>query len=192
MSIPASDEMFLAGLDTFDGVVRQVEDWAAPSACAGWSALDVLGHLGTAIQMGVDILEGKEMSWSPVAQPGVLVEGDPVEFWSRTAERARAAMVGVDLDAEINSPMGRRTVAEGLAFPAIDLFLHAWDIAAPAGLAVELPDELIEFSHAHIDPYPVEVVRGGNIFGPAVDPPPDATPIETFLAWTGRDPRVSG
>ena len=29
---------------------------------------------------------------------------------------------------------------------------------------------------------------GGQTFGPAVEPPPDATPIQRFAAYTGRRP----
>ena len=86
--------------------------------------------------------------------------------------------------------MGRRTVADRLAFPAIDLYVHAWDIATAAGLAVEIPETVIAFAHGYIDPLPDAVVRSdGGAFGPEVTPPADATPTEAFVAWTGRTPR---
>ena len=57
---------------------------------------------------------------------------------------------------------------------------------------VEVPADVIELAHHHIDPFPVEVVRGPQgSFGPEVEPPADATDSERFLAWTGRDPRVA-
>lgn len=86
--------------------------------------------------------------------------------------------------------MGKRTVADRLAFPAIDLYVHAWDIGRAAGIAVEIPDDVIELAHHHIDPFPVEMVRGPKgSFGPEVAAPADATATEAFIAWTGREPR---
>jgi len=68
--------------------------------------------------------------------------------------------------------------------------VHAWDVAAAAGFAVEIPESVITFSHSQIDPIPAEMVRGENgAFGPEIAPPADATPTEAFIAWTGRAPR---
>ena len=192
MVAASSDVIFMRGLDVFGGVVDRVEDgaWSASAPCEGWTALDVLGHLGSAIQFGVAVLQGEAFGWPTVDRPADLVVDEPKAYWAAIAARARSALEGVDLRAEVDTPMGKRTVAEGLAFPAIDLFVHAWDIGRAADIVVEVPDDVIEFSHAYIDPMPSEVVRGPNgAFGPEVEPPDDATPTESFIGWTGRNPR---
>ncbi len=90
----------------------------------------------------------------------------------------------------MDTPMGPRTVADRLAFPAIDLWVHAWDIGHPAGIEVEVPADAIEFAHTYLDPFPEEMMRGAQgAFGPEVVAPADATPTEAFIAWTGRPPR---
>lgn len=187
-----SDQVFLSGLDVFGDVVRRVppDAWDRPSPCEGWTALDVLGHLGTSMGMGLSLMRGDQPTWPEAERPGDLVEGDPVVYWEALADEARVLIPQADLDLVMDTPMGPRTVADRLAFPAIDLYVHAWDIARAAGFDVTVPDDVIEFSHGYIDPFPVEMVRGGSgAFGPEVAPPPDATPTEAFIGWTGRDPR---
>lgn len=187
-----SAELFDRGLDAFGGVVDRVDAaaWDGPSPCAGWTALDVLGHMTTTLNMGTSILRGEQPSWPDVERPADLVEGDPAECWRAAATTAREALGGADLEMEMDTPMGRRTVADRLAFPAIDLYVHAWDIGRAAGIDVAVPEAVIEFAHSYIDPIPDDKVRSGQgAFGPEVEPPADATPTERFIAWTGRSPR---
>lgn len=189
-----SAELFDRGLDTFGGVVRSLDDadWDRDSPCDGWTARDVLGHLGTSVQMGTSVLQGQEPSWPDVDRPADLVQGSPVDHWDALATEAQAAMDGADLDLEMDTPMGRKTVADRLAFPAIDLYVHAWDLARAAGRGddIEVPDDVIALAHQQIDPLPEEAVRGPKgSFGPEVVVA-DGTPTEQFLGWTGRDPRA--
>jgi uncharacterized protein (TIGR03086 family) len=187
-----SDVHFARGLDVFEAVIGQLgpDDWERPSPCAGWTALDVLGHLGTSLDMGTSVLQGEQPTWPEFDRPADLVDGDPVAWWQAKAGAARGALDGADLDLEMDTPMGPRTVADRLAFPAIDLFVHAWDIGRAAGIDVEIPDEAIAFAHTNLDPFPDEVMRGPNgSLGAEVAAPADATPTEAFIAWTGRQPR---
>ncbi|WP_426573073.1 TIGR03086 family metal-binding protein [Aquihabitans sp. McL0605] len=186
-----SATVFDDGLSFFDGVVAQIQpgDWDKPSPCAGWTALDVLGHLSTALNMGASLLNGEQPTWPEFDRPADLVEGDPAEYYRAAAQRCREALVGADLELEMDTPMGKRTVADRLAFPAIDLYVHGWDVAEAAGIQVEIPQDVIDFTHAYIDPFPADVVRGANgAFGPEADVAPHASPTEAFLAWTGRTP----
>lgn len=186
----APDEVYLKGLDFFDAVVAQVpgDAWPGPSPCTGWRALDVLGHVGIATEFGSELLEGGAPEWHPVDTPGDAVAGEPVQWWRSLAERARRAAAHVDLTAEVDSPAGRRSVAEGLSFPAIDLFVHGWDLARSAGLDVEIPAEAIDFAHTVLGRLPREQLRGPQVFGAEQPSPAQASHTETFIAWTGRDP----
>ena len=187
-----SDVLFDRGLDLFGGVVDQVAAgaWDRPSPCAGWTALDVFGHLSTSVQMGLSVLRGEQPTWPEFDRPADLVEGDPAAVWRGLVEQCRAALDGADLDKVMDTPMGPSTISQRLAFPAIDLYVHAWDIGQAAGIPVTIPDDAIEFAHHYIDPLPPERVRGeGGAFGPEAEAPADATPTERFIAWTGRTPR---
>lgn len=186
-----ADTVYSEGLDTFTVVVDSLSaaDWERPSPCAGWRAIDVLGHVGATTEFGTRLLTTGEMAWVPPADPpGSVVDGDPAAWWRAKVPGARAALDGVDLTRTVETPMGTRTIAEGLAFPAIDLFVHAWDIGVVAGRSVTLPGELLEFAHATFAPIPEEMMRSDTIFAAAVDAPAGASPTDEFLAWSGRDP----
>ena len=140
--------------------------------------------------MGISLLAGEQPTWPVADRPADLVPDDPAGYWADLSTRAAAAVEGAQLDLVMDTPMGPRTVADRLAFPAVDLYVHAWDIGHAIGLPLEVPDDVIEFSHGYIDPIPAEMVRGEKgAFGPEVEPPADATPTEAFIGWTGRRPR---
>ncbi|MHB8618090.1 MAG: TIGR03086 family metal-binding protein [Chloroflexota bacterium] len=186
-----SDIVFLNGLDLFTSVVAQLQpsDWEQPSPCVGWRALDVLGHIGSAVRFGTMLLRDERPAWQPADPPGAAVEGDPGSWWQAIVGPAREALQGVDLARVVESPMGRRTIGDGLGFPALDLFVHAWDLGRSAGVEVAIPVDVIEFAHGVIDPIPVEQVRNPRVFASETAAPTNATVTQAFIAWTGRDPR---
>lgn len=188
-----SAEVFLSGLDVFDRVVQATppEAWTADSPCAGWTALDVLGHVVGVLDVGNQILAGEKPDWSGAPEhPRDVVGPDPVGRWSAAAATARTSVQEVDdLDRVIDSPMGPRPIRDGLSFPAMDLHLHAWDLGRAVGVDVEVAPEVGEFARTALAEVPPEMMRSPGVFGPEVDPPADATPTELLMAWTGRVPR---
>ncbi len=194
MPTPTADQVFSRGIDVFDVVVSAVGDarWDAPSACAGWTCRDVLGHVGQILEFGIAIFEGRQPA-PPVddASPGSVVSGPPFAYWAPLAQQAQASLPHADLQREVDSPIGRRAIADGLAFPAVDLFVYAWDIASVNDFALVIPDDVIRFAHAHIDPLPQDRLRSPAVFGPQVVIGPDAGPSNSFLAFTGRTPKVA-
>lgn len=186
----ASDTAFLTGLDFMSGVVSRVQaaDWVKPSPCAGWQAVDVLGHVGQAVHFGTALLSGESPSFQRIDPPGSAVQGDPGAWWQAMVGPARHAVSGADIDQVVDSPSGPRPIGQGLSFPAIDLFVHAWDIGRSVGVGVTIPDEAIEFGHRVLDPIPAAQLRSPATFGPEVSVASGAGSSDAFLAWTGRDP----
>ena len=70
-------------------------------------------------------------------------------------------------------------------FVVLDGLVHGWDMATATGQPYEPPDELVAaadaFAHQALDP-----LRDGQTFAAAVEPAPDASPIERLAAYTGR------
>ncbi|MFW0787215.1 TIGR03086 family metal-binding protein [Gordonia sp. CPCC 206044] len=185
-------DLYDEGLDFFTEIVDRTPTsaWAAASPCAGWTGLDVLGHLCDATSAGARILRGETFEFVAHDPPSTAVRGEPAEHWHQLAEAARAAAASVDdLDRIVESPLGTRTVAEGLSFPAADLFLHGWDLATTAGRTVSFPEQATTFMNRLFDTLPAEVIRQPGVFGPAVTPPTDATPTEQLIGRCGRQPR---
>ncbi|TAN25100.1 MAG: TIGR03086 family protein [Actinomycetota bacterium] len=181
---------YVTGLDFFDEVVRAnaSENCNRPSPCAGWTALDVLGHVGMAVEFGTRLLQGEQPTWKPLELPGNAVLGDPGQWWTTKVGSARDTVHGLDLATEVDSPMGRRSIGQGLSFPAVDLFIHGWDLAWSFGRTVEIPDEAIAFAHQVLDQIPTQQLRSPQIFGAEINPPAEATTTQRFIAWTGRNP----
>ena len=185
------DTVFVEGLGFFSASVELLQDpeWQRASPCLEWTALDVLGHVGTAVGFGTELLGGGQPVWSPSDPPGASVVGHPRSWWDALVAPARQAVADIDLTMVVESPLGRRTIGDGLSFPALDLFIHAWDLARSVSRDVVIPPEAIEFAHVIFGPIPSEQMRSPRVFAAAVAPPPNATHTEDFIAWTGRDPR---
>lgn len=188
-----SNTAYLRGLDVMSKVVEQIpaSAWDRPSPCAGWRALDVLGHVGASTEAGIRILRGQDLTFDSVDPPGDGVGDDPAMWWAGLAAQAREAVEAIDdaeLDRIVASPVGERTMAEGLRFPAADLFIHAWDIARATGVTVAIPDEAASFVRSIGDLVPSEAMRTPGVFGPEVPVPDDSDVIDRLIAWTGRDP----
>jgi uncharacterized protein (TIGR03086 family) len=184
------DVAFINGLDFFTGAVDQVpaDGWEGLSPCAGWCALDVLGHVGFATEFGTKLLRGEPVDFAGAPQPPrSAVTGDPVLWWAGMVAPAKEAVRQADLATVVDSPMGRRSIGEGLSFPAVDLFVHGWDLARSVGADVGIPLDAMDFAHHVIDAIPEHFVRSARVFAAAIEVSPDTSPQVQFLAWAGRD-----
>ncbi|MEV4313863.1 TIGR03086 family metal-binding protein [Actinocrispum sp. NPDC049592] len=183
-----SGELLDQGLDFLGAVIGRLgpDDWERPTPCAGWTARDLAGHVATSTRVAISSMLGQPPAFPDVARPGDLVDGDPAEFWQATAAEARDVLRRADLTLPTNSPLGS-TVADDLAIPVIDLYVHAWDLGVTIGADVEIPADVIAYAHAYLDPLPYELLRGENrAFAAPAAAPADASPTERFIAWTGR------
>ena len=185
------DKVFLTGLDRFGGVLQEVkaEDWDRPSTCAKWTARELVGHVLVVVDNATTVLRGGAPDYGAEPDLAATAGDDPVAAFRQRDEAARAALHGADLDDDMDTPMGPMPVRKRLAFPAMDLHLHSWDLGRTIGVEVELPEEIARFTRDAIEPMPQDRVRSEGVFGPEVEPPADATPTERLMAWTGRTVR---
>jgi uncharacterized protein (TIGR03086 family) len=185
-----ADRCYLAGLEHFTACVHVLgpDDWDRPTPCAGWTTRDVLGHVGGATRFGMQLVSGQSPTLPPTEQPGSTVEGDPMAWWAALVGPIRIALDGVDLAKVLDSPRGPRSIADGLRFPAVDLFIHGWDLVRSTGRSVEIPTEVIEFARNAFAEFPDAAMRNPRVFGPEREASAAASPSDAFLAWTGRDP----
>jgi uncharacterized protein (TIGR03086 family) len=169
-----------------DGFQARVEGvaadgWDAPAPCEGWTARDILDHIGqtTGFFLG---RAGIEPSVPPASE-------DPVATWTA----ARAAMEGVLADPsvagqEVESPFGKQTLEELIGnIGCGDLLVHTWDLARATGQDETLDPDAVERTMAMMEPNDA-MMRGGSAFGPRVPVPADADPQTQLIAFTGRTP----
>ena len=186
------DVAFVNGLDFFTQAVALVptDGWERASPCDGWAALDVLGHVGFGTTFGTKLLQGETPEYSGAPDPPrSAVSDDPATWWAEMVAPAKGAVEGVDLTTMVDSPMGKRSIGDGLSFPSVDYFLHGWDLARSAGADVTIPAEAMDFAHQVIDVIPEQYMRSPKVFGPLVEVPQGAAEQVRFLAWAGRDAR---
>jgi uncharacterized protein (TIGR03086 family) len=166
----------------FAAVVATVPDdrWAHPSPCEGWSARDVVRHVVDTHGMFLGFVDRS-------LPPGPSVDDDPVGAFASARDAVQA-----DLDdperagAEFDGFFGRRSFASGVdQFLSGDLVIHRWDLGTAAGLDVRLDDDEIARAWKDLEVFG-DAARTPGVFGPAVEPPPDADEQTRLLAYTGR------
>ena len=89
------------------------------------------------------------------------------------------------LDQTVEAPFGPMPGDTFARFVVFDGLVHGWDMAVATGQPYEPPDELV----AAVDAFArqsLEPLRDGETFGDAVEPAPDASPIERLARYTGR------
>jgi uncharacterized protein (TIGR03086 family) len=89
------------------------------------------------------------------------------------------------LDQTVEAPFGAVPGDTFARFVVLDGLVHGWDLAMATGQHYAPPDELVTavdaFARDAIDP-----LRDGQTFADAVEPAPDASPIERLARYTGR------
>jgi uncharacterized protein (TIGR03086 family) len=89
------------------------------------------------------------------------------------------------LDQTVEAPFGALPGDAFARFVVLDGLVHGWDMAVATGQGYDPPEELVtvvdEFAHHALDP-----LRDGTTFADAVEPAPDASPIERLANYTGR------
>jgi uncharacterized protein (TIGR03086 family) len=175
-------------LETTDAVIRAVpaDRWDAPSPCAGWSAIDLVGHLIFDQRLAQAWLADRAPEPQPTP-PGALAGADPRAAWFATCDATLAAMTPEALSREMTTQyFGTVRVGDLIQrLIVFDLVVHAWDLARATSQAVRLDPELVGifFTWARDNE---ALMRGSGQFGPARPAPPDADEQTRFIAFVGR------
>lgn len=157
------------------------DKWDVASTCEGWTVRDVVRHI-------VDTQKG---SLEPVGlsiPDGPSADENPVAAWVHT----RDAMQDILDDParahlEYDGHFGRTDLASSIgSFYSLDLIVHAWDIAHPAGVEDTIADEDLDFVEAFIEKLG-DNIRMDGVCGPAVEVPDSADRQTKVLAQLGRD-----
>ena len=175
----------LFGLDAT--VARVTGDrWTSPSPCTAWTAADVIAH-----NVGMNRMITGFTTGVGAAGPDHVVADDPAESW-------RDAFAGLlealdrpgSLQTVAATPWGEMPVDKFLGFAWVDPLIHTWDLAIATGQAPVLDAALVARGTTQLERAGDSLVGPGR-FEPAVTAAPDADPISTFVALSGRDPSAS-
>lgn len=99
-----------------------VEAYGAPvAACPGWDVARLISHVGQVHRWAVGFLRGED---APVPRPGP----DNLSDWYRESRDLLLRQLdGMDLDAEVDTFIGRRPVRFWLRRQAHEAAMHRWD-----------------------------------------------------------------
>ncbi len=181
--------------DLLDAAIRAVSDqvdamtegdWSRPSPCEGWDGHQVLDHVSGTLTGILGMLGGSDYRESTYDGGRPASPAESVDRWHDLAAQARQAVSGLDPTRELSGPMGAGPAAMALKIPTHDLTVHAWDLAATAGRAYEIPEALRVDLDQMVHTAPPEMLRTPGVFGPEVPAPDGAGPTETLMAFLGR------
>ncbi|HVM52125.1 MAG TPA: TIGR03086 family metal-binding protein [Acidimicrobiales bacterium] len=150
--------------------------------CEGWAVRDVLDHMiGGATQFSA-VVRGQAAG--PV--PATTAESLAAMTAAAVADIDDAFRAPGALERTLDTPFGTMPGETFARLVVLDGLVHSWDLATATGQDLDVPDELVAavdgFARAAITPE----LRVPGVFGPEVEPQPDATPIERLVAFCGR------
>lgn len=152
----------------------------APTPCADYTVRGVLEHMIGGATMFAAAYRGEAPTEPDRRDPIPAIQG-------ALGDLAQAISAPGALDRTIAAPFGDIDGESFARFVVLDGLVHGWDMAVATGQRYEPPDELVAaadgFARQALDP-----LRDGQTFADAVEPAPDATPIERLAAYTGRRP----
>jgi uncharacterized protein (TIGR03086 family) len=112
--------------------------------------------------------------------------GTPEERVADAGLRAIEAWRQRGLAGTVTAPFGELPAERGAAIVALELLVHAWDFAQPAGVEPAVDEKVakhvLELVRTIIEP----PMRDGDMFAAEVPTGPDASTLERLVAFTGR------
>ncbi|OOL30148.1 hypothetical protein GQ85_21635 [Rhodococcus rhodochrous] len=164
------------------------EQMTDPTPCPEYDVRALLGHLVATVDRGRVIGSDGD----PLSVPEFLT-GVPDDAWHAELERAQAhyRKVWSDddlLDRPVVAPWGTVPGRAAVLSNLNEALVHGWDLAVATGLPAEPNPVLVEAAFVVARSKIPASVRGGRVpFGAAVEPAPDASPVERLANWSGRD-----
>jgi len=174
-------------LETVVGGIRP-DQLDEPTPCAKWTVRELINHVvggGHAFGMG---FRGESMPDVHGEMPD-MVGNDPQLAVKAALEdfedgrRSPGAM-----DRMITLPIGAIPAPVAVQLASFDLLVHCWDLATATGQPLDLTDDAVAAADATAHMLIAPEYRDGDTFGLEVTVPSDATPLQRFVAFTGRDP----
>jgi uncharacterized protein (TIGR03086 family) len=164
-------------------------DLAKPTPCTEFDVSALLAHVVGATRR-IGSIARREPQEREVDQPtGVPADGWSHVYGEARDEAARAWSDDTILGEEVVLPWATMPGAAVAGMYALELTVHAWDIAAAIGITADLDPALAEatlpFAHQMV---PADF-RGGDMPFEAVVPVPEDAPVyDRLVAFLGRTP----
>ena len=181
------DASITAAADVIKGVGAEQLD--LPTPCTEWTVRDLLNHLVGSLWFHYNLLTGEAVPHP--SPPGGLPDADLVgtDPTAAFAEAATASLAAAAADGAaervISTPLGEMPGGALTSFIALDLVVHAWDLATATGQRYEVAPDLAAATLGFARMAITDQTRGTYI-APAVPVPPDASELDQLVGHMGR------
>lgn len=176
--------------DRLRALVTAVPDDALgrPTPCPDMTVAALLDHIA-----GLSVAFTHAATKEPLDGAGPSADaGNLADDWRTLIPGRLAALAAAWHD---DDAWEGTTMAGPIEMPAPDaaavaldeVVVHGWDLAVATGQPYAVDDGLLPVVEGFVASFGDE--RPPGLFGPAVVPPDDASPLERVIALTGRDPR---
>lgn len=155
--------------------------------CEPWTVRQLASHALNNQLLWAGMVTGEQVVSVEDTMSAVPHEGD-LELFAEDATSRALAMWSTDgvLERTHATPFGELPGSIVILFPTVDAFVHAWDLSATVGHAIEFTPEAIPTITAVVDATCTDAARDHGVIQPATEPPADATDTERLMAVAGR------
>jgi uncharacterized protein (TIGR03086 family) len=179
-------DAFVRALDGFESVLAGVAPgrWDDPSPCAGWSAVDVAGHVIGNLRATEAFATGRD-DGDRDAHPVSAVGDDSLAAWRVARADLMAVLDTGALARTVPSPTGLVPLGEFLESGAVEFLVHTWDLAQATDQATMLDADLVRDALGSARQF-APLARLSGLIGPECSVARDADDLTRLLAIFGR------
>lgn len=158
-----------------------------PSSCSGWSVYDLINHVNGGGHRYLLLMQGALAEQLTLTRTQDHVRSDPLDAYRRWQRPLAAAFAEPGaLERLAHHPVGDRSSLDLLRMRALELTLHAWDLARSLGLDETLNSRLTEHLLGHCT-HLVDELRGHGLYAaPGEQQSAAASAQQELLRRTGR------
>ncbi len=168
-------------INGFDARVTaaSADSWGNAAPCDGWTARDVVTHVGNNLLGLGSALQGHEGR-------EIGADEDIVAAWAEAKSTFMTGMTTGDLSTQLPGPFGPMPAEQLIGrLVCTDVLVHTWDLARATGGDETLPVDAVEGAYSGLKPMDA-MIRQPGLFGPKVEAPVGADIQTEFLCFLGR------
>jgi uncharacterized protein (TIGR03086 family) len=168
-------------LAAFDARVQaaSADSWGNPAPCEGWTARDVVTHVGNNILRLGNGLQGKEGR-------EIGPDEDITVAWAEARDAFTTGITTGDLSTPLPGPFGPMPAEQLIGrLVSTDILVHTWDLARAVGGDESLDQDACERAYSGLKPMDA-MIRQPGVFGPKIEAPAGADVQTEFLSFLGR------
>jgi len=158
--------------------------------CEPWTVRRLASHALNNQLLWAGLVTGQQLVSVEDTMGAVPIEGDLKPVADDVVERA-LSLWGTDgvLEATHATPFGELPGSVVINFAIVDAVMHAWDLSASVGQAIEFRPNAIPALSAVVQATCTDAARDHGLIQAATKPAADATDTERLVAAAGRSPR---